>query len=105
MKRAVCLLSGGLDSSTCRPAYIEAFERMATLAPRAGVEGQTRLKIHTPLLHLTKAQIVTLARELGIDFSLTFSCYDPDPQGRPCRQCDACLLRAKGFSEAGIDDR
>jgi 7-cyano-7-deazaguanine synthase len=89
----------------CRPEYIEAFERMANLATRAGVEGQTRLKIHTPLLHLTKAQIVTLARELGIDFSLTFSCYDPDPQGRPCGECDACLLRAKGFSEAGIEDR
>ncbi len=89
----------------CRPEYIEAFERMANLATRAGVEGHTHLKIHTPLLYLTKAQIVTLARDLGIDFSLTFSCYDPGPQGRPCGQCDACLLRAKGFSEAGIEDR
>jgi 7-cyano-7-deazaguanine synthase len=89
----------------CRPEYIEAYERMANLATRAGVEGRTRLKIHTPLIRLTKAEIVKLGRELGLDFSLTFSCYDPGPEGRPCGQCDACLLRRKGFQEAGIEDR
>ena len=89
----------------CRPEYIEAYERMANLATWAGVEGRTRLKIHTPLIRLTKAEIVKLGRELGLDFSLTFSCYDPGPEGRPCGQCDACLLRRKGFQEAGIEDR
>jgi 7-cyano-7-deazaguanine synthase len=89
----------------CRPEYIEAYERMANLATRAGVEGRTRLKIHTPLIGLTKAAIVKLARELGVPFGLTHSCYDPGPGGRPCGQCDACLLRAKGFQEAGIEDR
>jgi len=89
----------------CRPEYIEAFERMANLATRAAVEGGARMRIHTPLMHLSKAQIVTLGRDLGLDFSLTHSCYDPDPQGRPCGQCDSCLLRQKGFAEAGIEDR
>ena len=89
----------------CRPEFIEAYERMANLATKAGVEGRTRVKIHTPLLHLTKAGIVKLGRELGLDFGLTFSCYDPAPGGRPCGQCDACLLRRKGFDEAGIEDR
>ncbi|HTS62035.1 MAG TPA: 7-cyano-7-deazaguanine synthase QueC [Candidatus Acidoferrales bacterium] len=89
----------------CRPEFIEAYERMANLATKAGVEGRTRLKIHTPLLRLTKAEIVRLAHELGVDFSLTFSCYDPDSAGRPCGQCDACLLRRKGFEEAGLADR
>ena len=89
----------------CRPEFIEAYERMANLATKAGVEGRTRLRIHTPLLHLTKAGIVKLGRELGLDFGLTFSCYDPAPGGRPCGQCDACLLRRKGFDEAGIEDR
>ena len=89
----------------CRPEFIEAYERMANLATKAGVEGHTRLKIHTPLLRLTKAEIVRLAHELGVDFSLTFSCYDPDSAGRPCGQCDACLLRRKGFEEAGLADR
>jgi 7-cyano-7-deazaguanine synthase len=89
----------------CRPEFIEAVEKMANLATKAGVEGQTRLKIHTPLLRLSKAEIVTLAHELGLDFSLTHSCYDPDSSGRPCGQCDSCLLRAKGFQEAGIEDR
>jgi 7-cyano-7-deazaguanine synthase len=89
----------------CRPEYIAAYERMASLATRAGVEGRTRLKIHTPLISLTKAGIVKLARELGVPFGLTHSCYDPGPGGRPCGQCDACLLRAKGFQEAGIADR
>jgi 7-cyano-7-deazaguanine synthase len=89
----------------CRPEFIEAYERMANLATKAGVEGRTRLRIRTPLLHLTKAGIVNLGRELGLDFGLTFSCYDPAPGGRPCGQCDACLLRRKGFDEAGIEDR
>ena len=88
----------------CRPEFIEAYERMANLATRAGVEGRTRVKIHTPLLHLTKAGIVKLGRELGLDFGSTFSCYDPAVDGRACGQCDACLLRRKGFDEAGIED-
>jgi 7-cyano-7-deazaguanine synthase len=89
----------------CRPEFIEAFERLANLATRAGVTGQTRMKIHTPLLHLTKAGIVKLGRELGLQFGLTLSCYDPGPDGVACGQCDACLLRRKGFDEAGIEDR
>jgi 7-cyano-7-deazaguanine synthase len=89
----------------CRPEYIEAYARMANLATRAGVEGRTRLQIHTPLIGLTKAEIVKLAHELGVPFGLTHSCYDPGPAGVPCGQCDACLLRAKGFQEAGIEDR
>jgi 7-cyano-7-deazaguanine synthase len=89
----------------CRPEFIEAYERMANLATKAGVEGRTRVRIHTPLLHLTKAGIVTLGQELGLDFGLTFSCYDPGADGRACGQCDACLLRRKGFDEAGIEDR
>jgi 7-cyano-7-deazaguanine synthase len=89
----------------CRPEYIEAYERLANLATRAGVEGTTRMKIHTPLLHLSKAGIVKLGSELGLDFGLTFSCYDPGPDAVPCGQCDACLLRRKGFDEAGIEDR
>lgn len=89
----------------CRPEFIEAYERMANLATKAGVEGRTHLKIHTPLIALNKAQIVKLARELGVSFGLTHSCYDPAPDGQPCGQCDACLLRRKGFEEAGIEDR
>jgi 7-cyano-7-deazaguanine synthase len=89
----------------CRPEYIEAYERMANLATKSGVEGRTHLKIHTPLLRLSKADIVRLGRDLGLDFSLTHSCYDPDASGRTCGQCDACLLRRKGFEEAGIADR
>ncbi len=88
----------------CRPEYIEAFERMANLATKAGVEGRMRLKIHTPLICLTKAEIVRLACELGVDLRLTHSCYDPDERGRPCGACDSCLLRLKGFAEAGIPD-
>ena len=87
----------------CRPEFIEAFERMANLATRAGVEGKQRLKIHTPLMALTKAGIVQLAEEIGLDFSLTHSCYDPIGK-RPCGECDSCLLRAKGFAEAGVLD-
>ena len=89
----------------CRPEYIEAYERMANLATKAGVEGRTRLRIHTPLLRLTKAEIVKLGQKLGLDFGLTFSCYDPGDNGSACGQCDACLLRRKGFDEAGIEDR
>jgi 7-cyano-7-deazaguanine synthase len=89
----------------CRPEYIDAYERMANLATRAGVEGTTRLTIHAPLMHLNKAQIVKLGAELGLQFGLTHSCYDPGPDGLPCGQCDACLLRRKGFEEAGIEDR
>ncbi|MFN7992549.1 MAG: 7-cyano-7-deazaguanine synthase QueC [Bryobacteraceae bacterium] len=89
----------------CRPEFIEAFERMANLATKAGIEGRTRLRIHTPLIRLSKAEIVRLAHDLKVDFSLTHSCYDPDRRGRPCGQCDSCLLRRKGFEEAGIEDR
>jgi len=89
----------------CRPEFIRAFETMANLATKAGVEGRTRLKIHTPLLALSKAEIVKLAHELGVPFGLTHSCYDPGAGGRPCGECDACLLRRKGFEEAGIEDR
>jgi 7-cyano-7-deazaguanine synthase len=87
----------------CRPEYIEAFERMANLATRAGVEGR-RLRIHTPLIGLTKAEIVKLGRRLGVDFGSTWSCYDPTPAGTPCGHCDACILREKGFREAGLED-
>jgi 7-cyano-7-deazaguanine synthase len=88
----------------CRPEFIEAYERMANLATKAGVEGRTRITIHTPLIRLSKAGIVKLAAELGLDFRLTHSCYDPGPDGRPCGACDSCLLRRKGFEEAGIVD-
>jgi 7-cyano-7-deazaguanine synthase len=88
----------------CRPEYIEAFERMANLATRAGVEGGTRLRIHTPLIRMTKREIVARGLALGVDFSLTRSCYDPDPEGRACGQCDSCLLRLKGFRENGLED-
>jgi 7-cyano-7-deazaguanine synthase len=89
----------------CRPEFIEAYQCMANLATKAGVEGRTRLRIHTPLLRLSKAQIVQLAQELHVPFGLTHSCYDPDADGIPCGQCDACLLRQKGFEEAGVEDR
>jgi 7-cyano-7-deazaguanine synthase len=89
----------------CRPEYVKAFEHMANLATKAGVEGRTRLKIHTPLIELSKAGIVKLAHRLHVPFGLTHSCYDPDSGGRACGQCDACLLRHKGFEEAGIEDR
>ena len=89
----------------CRPEFIEAYERMANLATKAGIEGGARLKIHTPLIQKSKAEIVRLAQELGVPFGLTHSCYDPSENGRPCGACDACLLRRKGFEEAGIEDR
>jgi 7-cyano-7-deazaguanine synthase len=88
----------------CRPEYIAAFEKMANLATRAGVEGRQSLKIHTPLIALSKAEIIRLGRSLGVDYGLTSSCYDPSPVGAPCGQCDSCLLRQKGFRENGIDD-
>ena len=88
----------------CRPEFIAAFEAMANLATKTGVEGRTKVKIHTPLISLTKAGIVKLGKELGLNFSLTHSCYDPDEQGRPCGLCDSCLLRRKGFAEAGLVD-
>ncbi|MDE2060241.1 MAG: 7-cyano-7-deazaguanine synthase QueC [candidate division NC10 bacterium] len=88
----------------CRPEYIAAFERMANLATQVGVEGRSRLTIHTPLIHLSKAEIIQRGTALGIDFQLTWSCYDPTPDGRPCRACDSCILRGKGFAEAGIPD-
>jgi 7-cyano-7-deazaguanine synthase len=88
----------------CRLEYIQAFERMANLATKAGVEGRMRLRIHTPLIRLSKASIIRFGAGLGVDFSLTHSCYDPDPQGRACGACDSCLLRLKGFDEAGLTD-
>jgi 7-cyano-7-deazaguanine synthase len=88
----------------CRPEFIEAFERMANLATKAGVEGRQRLRIHTPLIALTKAQIISRGIELGVDYGLTSSCYDPSPKGVPCGECDSCLLREKGFRENGIED-
>ncbi len=88
----------------CRPEYIQAFERMANLATKAGVEGKMRLKIHAPLLHMTKAEIILKGIELGIDYSRTHSCYDPSPQGLACGQCDSCILRRHGFEEAKVED-
>jgi 7-cyano-7-deazaguanine synthase len=88
----------------CRPEYIAAFERLANLATKAGVEGSLRFAIHTPLIHLTKAQIIRRGVELGVDYRLTHSCYDPGPDGRNCGRCDACRLRLKGFAEAGLED-
>lgn len=87
----------------CRPDYIEAFNNMANLATRAGREGRP-FRIHTPLIQLTKAQIIRLGVDLGVDYSITHSCYDPAPGGAPCQQCDSCLLRQKGFEDAGIPD-
>jgi len=88
----------------CRPEFVEAFERLANLATKAGVEGTSRFRVHSPLITLTKAQIVLRAWELGVDLSLTWSCYEPAPGGRPCGGCDSCLLRAKGFAEARLQD-
>lgn len=87
----------------CRPEYIEAFQNMANLATKAGVEGQ-RLTIHTPLITMTKAEIIATGLGLAVDYGLTSSCYDPDAAGHPCGRCDSCLLRLKGFSEAGHTD-
>jgi 7-cyano-7-deazaguanine synthase len=88
----------------CRPEYIHAFERMANLATRAGVQGTFKIKIHTPLIQMTKAEIIRNGFELGVDYGLTHSCYDPDNLGNACGRCDSCLLRKKGFADAGVDD-
>ena len=88
----------------CREEYIAAFEGMANLATKAGVEGKTRLRIHAPLIHMTKAEIIKIGMDLGVDHSLTWSCYDPGNNGQACGLCDSCLLRLKGFQEAGAVD-
>ncbi len=88
----------------CRPEYITAYERMANLATRAGVEGELKLRIHAPLIQMTKAQIIKKGLELGVDYRLTHSCYDPSDSGDACGECDSCLLRLKGFEEAGMED-
>jgi 7-cyano-7-deazaguanine synthase len=88
----------------CRPEFIAAFENMANLATQAGVEGKTKIRIQTPLIHMTKADIVREALALGVDLSLTHSCYDPSPAGHACGRCDSCVLRRKGFQEAGVLD-
>jgi 7-cyano-7-deazaguanine synthase len=88
----------------CREEYIRAFERMANLATKAGVEGKSRIKIHTPLIQMTKGEIIKKGLELGLDYSLTWSCYDPTPEGLACGLCDSCQLRLKGFTEAGVED-
>jgi 7-cyano-7-deazaguanine synthase len=87
----------------CRPAFVEAFERMANLATRAGIEG-TRFRVHTPLIALSKGEIIRRGLALGVNYELTHSCYDPDEGGRPCGRCDSCVLRAKGFAECGVQD-
>jgi 7-cyano-7-deazaguanine synthase len=88
----------------CRPEFIEAFEHLGNLATKAGVEGTQRLKIRAPLINMSKADIIRKGLELGVDFAETTSCYDPAPNGAPCKQCDSCLLRAKGFAQVGIKD-
>jgi 7-cyano-7-deazaguanine synthase len=88
----------------CRPDYIEAYERMANLATRGGVEGTNPVRIRTPLIDLTKSQIIRLGLGLGVDYAETRSCYDPDPSGAACGRCDACQLRLRGFAEAGLED-
>ena len=88
----------------CRPEYIDAYQTMANLATQAGVEGKTKLEIRAPLIDKTKAEIIQIGAALGVDYSLTFSCYDPDAEGRACGGCDSCLLRKRGFKEAGVLD-
>ena len=88
----------------CRPQYVEAFERMANLATKLAVEGTRPVRIHAPLLHMTKAEIIRKGLALGVDYGMTISCYDPTPDGRACAQCDACLLRKRGFAENGMED-
>jgi 7-cyano-7-deazaguanine synthase len=88
----------------CRPEFLESFERTANLGTKAGVQGELAFRIHAPLLRMTKGEIVSKAGELGLNFALTSSCYDPAPDGEPCRSCDSCLLREKGFREAGLRD-
>jgi 7-cyano-7-deazaguanine synthase len=89
----------------CREEYIHAFEKMANLATKTGVEGKSKIKIHTPLIRMTKAEIIKKGIELGLDYSLTWSCYDPSPEGLACSLCDSCQLRLKGFKEAGVKDQ
>ena len=104
--QAIVIGVNALDYSgypDCRPEYLEAFERMAALATRAGVQG-SRLRVLAPLVHMSKAEIIRSGAALGLDYALTHSCYDPDAAGRPCGRCDSCRLRAKGFSEAGMID-
>ena len=96
-----------IDSSgypDCRSEYVDAFERMANLATKAGVEGNIKIRIKTPLIRLTKAQIIQKGIELGVDYALTHSCYDPSPKGLACGRCDSCQFRIKGFKEAGVPD-
>ncbi len=96
-----------LDASgypDCRPEYVEAFERLANLATKAGVEGKSRFKMRTPLIRMTKAEIIKRGQALGVDFALTWSCYEPAADGRACGLCDSCALRLKGFREAGLAD-
>jgi 7-cyano-7-deazaguanine synthase len=88
----------------CRPEFIAAFEQLANLATKAGVQGPVKMRIHTPLIQMTKAQIIRRGLELGVDYGLTTSCYDPTPDGKACGRCDACLLRVKGFAEVGMRD-
>ncbi|MEO2091060.1 MAG: 7-cyano-7-deazaguanine synthase, partial [Gemmataceae bacterium] len=88
----------------CRPEFLEAFETLANLATKAGTEGTGRFRVHAPLLKMTKAEIIREGATLGVDFSLTLSCYDPDLAGRACGHCDSCLLRKKGFAGAGVPD-
>jgi 7-cyano-7-deazaguanine synthase len=88
----------------CRPEFLAAFEGLANLATKAGVEGAGKFRVHSPLLKLTKAEIIREGTRLGVDYSQTLSCYDPDERGRACGQCDSCLLRKKGFEEAGVPD-
>ena len=88
----------------CRPEYIHAFEKMANLATKAGVENRTRLTVQTPLIKLTKAEIINIGNSLGVDYSITHSCYDPSPEGLACGKCDSCIFRKKGFAESGIPD-
>ncbi len=88
----------------CRPEFLQAFERLAKLATKAGVEGAAQYRIHAPLLHMTKAQIIRAGMDAGLDFSLTHSCYDPSPAGLACGACDSCTLRRRGFEQAGVPD-
>ncbi len=104
--RHIVLGVNALDYSgypDCRPEFVRAFEALATLATRAGVEGE-RFHVHTPLISMTKAEIIQRGMALGLDYSLTHSCYDPHPSGRPCERCDSCVLRARGFASAGVAD-
>jgi 7-cyano-7-deazaguanine synthase len=88
----------------CRPAFLEAFERLANVATKAAVEGRGTFRVHAPLIRMTKAEIVKLGMGLGVDYAKTLSCYDPDAEGRACGRCDSCQLRRKGFAEAGLND-